>query len=853
MPRNGSGNYSLPPVINPVITQTLITSNWANTTMNDLAAAITASIARDGQSPPTATMPWGNQRLTALANPIDLTDAVNLLTVQNGVHIRATSVTGVNNITASLVGGQQVLPQGGLLVIVPTGASTGPVSLAINGGTAYPVATQEGNQIGAGGFQSGVPYILMFNSGKWIIQSSGSTPAFGQSSISGWDRPASGVYPSIGISSVSAVSIPSGTGRIVDAGAQDYTGAHPVSWTSQNVTITNLSSALCSTVGIDINGNVDQVAGIAAPSWARTHIVLGVVSHPRGQVIGIQQSPNIYGDSAYMAYDLATMFNDSVRSGMNLVGNVSSPLHFDITSGSMFIIGGDRNEKNDPNFLTFTGLQDVGFYPITGTGVTGLLAQNTPITNYDPSGAGTVTAIPGAGQTTVIHRIYLLAGSYFFLYGQNTYPDLITALDKIGVDGNNTVVPGVLDGATLLGYVVAQKNTTDLKSNTAVLAKAGSLGGGAGAGGSGVPEAPIDGFLYGRQNASWLRAAPLAQGNAGTDRFTAYLSNTNLRWNAGANSSAESGANAGSDFVLNRYNDAGTLSGTSLTISRATGKGTFEVRPAFGSATPWDSANLAAPVQTGIGQNVSFGTITGGVITGSTINGTNFVDGTGNLRTAITAAASAASSAQTTANNANTNANNRLPKDGSEAMTGNLPIRKSVPTVDFLSPSGNIRWNVFANISDSVNDGVFISDLSTGTLNTVAVFRTSIINFSKSLDVSGNVTASGYMNATGGWGPPSDPRLKDVYGPIDDVFGRVMALNTCRGKYTDGFGDGRDKLFIMADDQMADKNPEMLAEGVVSYDGGKYNGYDASQTTALLTAGLQLALAEIESLKRKIK
>jgi len=55
MSRNGSGVYSLP-AGNPVVTQTTISSAWANNTMNDLAAALTDSVAADGQTPMTGNL-----------------------------------------------------------------------------------------------------------------------------------------------------------------------------------------------------------------------------------------------------------------------------------------------------------------------------------------------------------------------------------------------------------------------------------------------------------------------------------------------------------------------------------------------------------------------------------------------------------------------------------------------------------------------------------------------------------------------------------------------------------------------------------------------------------------------------
>lgn len=48
MPRNASGNFTLP-TGNPVISGTIIVAEWANTTLADIAAEITASLSREGE------------------------------------------------------------------------------------------------------------------------------------------------------------------------------------------------------------------------------------------------------------------------------------------------------------------------------------------------------------------------------------------------------------------------------------------------------------------------------------------------------------------------------------------------------------------------------------------------------------------------------------------------------------------------------------------------------------------------------------------------------------------------------------------------------------------------------------
>lgn len=49
MSRNASGIYTLPSAVNPVVTNTQITTNWANTTLNDIASEITNSLDRNGR------------------------------------------------------------------------------------------------------------------------------------------------------------------------------------------------------------------------------------------------------------------------------------------------------------------------------------------------------------------------------------------------------------------------------------------------------------------------------------------------------------------------------------------------------------------------------------------------------------------------------------------------------------------------------------------------------------------------------------------------------------------------------------------------------------------------------------
>ena len=65
MSRNGSGVYSLP-AGNPVVTGTTISSTWANSTLTDIATALTGSVAADGQTPMTGQLDMNNFQVVNL-------------------------------------------------------------------------------------------------------------------------------------------------------------------------------------------------------------------------------------------------------------------------------------------------------------------------------------------------------------------------------------------------------------------------------------------------------------------------------------------------------------------------------------------------------------------------------------------------------------------------------------------------------------------------------------------------------------------------------------------------------------------------------------------------------------------
>lgn len=86
---------------------------------------------------------------------------------------------------------------------------------------------------------------------------------------------------------------------------------------------------------------------------------------------------------------------------------------------------------------------------------------------------------------------------------------------------------------------------------------------------------------------------------AGNARLLKIKSGTSLRWDFGADATAEGGSNAGSVFKINRYTDAGSALGTPFQIDRASGLVTFETTPKVGTNEIWHAGNdttLRTPV-----------------------------------------------------------------------------------------------------------------------------------------------------------------------------------------------------------------------------------------------------------------
>lgn len=103
MPFNGAGQYVLPTPQYPAVPGTVILAEDYNQVLEDLAAALSSTLVRDGQAAATGTISLGSFKLTNVANGVNSGDAVNFGQVFTNPTFTATTPAGlqVTGTTAS--------------------------------------------------------------------------------------------------------------------------------------------------------------------------------------------------------------------------------------------------------------------------------------------------------------------------------------------------------------------------------------------------------------------------------------------------------------------------------------------------------------------------------------------------------------------------------------------------------------------------------------------------------------------------------------------------------------------------------------------------------------------------------
>lgn len=183
MARNGSGTYSLPSG-NPVTTGTTISSTVQNNTMSDIAVALTQSLAKDGQTTPTANLPMGGYKHTGAAAGSARTDYATISNLQDGTGIYVSTVGGtVDAITLTPSPAITAYTAGQTFSFIASGANTGAVTVNVSGLGAKDVTVNGTSRLYAGDIPSGATVLITYDGTRFQLIRNGSSSSFRKNAI----------------------------------------------------------------------------------------------------------------------------------------------------------------------------------------------------------------------------------------------------------------------------------------------------------------------------------------------------------------------------------------------------------------------------------------------------------------------------------------------------------------------------------------------------------------------------------------------------------------------------------------------------------------------------------------------
>lgn len=269
-------------------------------------------------------------------------------------------------------------------------------------------------------------------------------------------------------------------------------------------------------------------------------------------------------------------------------------------------------------------------------------------------------------------------------------------------------------------------------------------------------------------------------GAAGSARTLSFQTNGGTRWAMGADSTAESGGSAGSNFYLDRYDDAGGFASRVLSIARSTGGVTFnstvgasnlagtntgdQTITLTGDVTGTGGGSFAATISsnavsyakmqqvtaarlvgnpTGSLANASEISLAGGLaFSGSTLTAAGAL-----TPTSVVSTGAVTSSSATAGVGYSTGAGGTVTQITSR--TTGVTLNKVCGTITLLSAAGSATWSTFTvtNSTVAATDTVEIVQASGANLYNVIVTKVAAGSFNVSVSaVSGTATEAPTFN-----------------------------------------------------------------------------------------------------------
>ena len=169
MPRNGSGSYSPPAASFPAVPSTLIESTKFNAVINDIATALTGSIAADGQTTVTANQSMSGYKHVSVANAASATDYAAAGQVVKNAFTYAASSAGSDSYSINLLISPGSLSAGYRFQFLADVDNTGACTLDVNSIGATAILLADGSTPHNGAIQANSIADVVYDGTQFLL------------------------------------------------------------------------------------------------------------------------------------------------------------------------------------------------------------------------------------------------------------------------------------------------------------------------------------------------------------------------------------------------------------------------------------------------------------------------------------------------------------------------------------------------------------------------------------------------------------------------------------------------------------------------------------------------------------
>jgi len=162
MARNGSGSY-VRVSGTPYVNGTTISEVAVNAEMDDIATALTGSLAKDGQTTPSANLPMGTYRHTGVGAGVALSDYARMDQLQNSSPQWLGTASGTDTITATASPTPSAYAAGQTFKFISAGANTGAATLNVSSLGAKSITKDGTTALVAGDIPSGAVVEVVYD------------------------------------------------------------------------------------------------------------------------------------------------------------------------------------------------------------------------------------------------------------------------------------------------------------------------------------------------------------------------------------------------------------------------------------------------------------------------------------------------------------------------------------------------------------------------------------------------------------------------------------------------------------------------------------------------------------------